>query len=114
MSINIVDLVKNYVSPDLISRASALLGESDSGISKALSGLIPSILGGVVAKGTQSETDAGQLLNAAKEANASGLLGNLSSFSVMLICRRRVPVGLIESSVDSQLLLLMRYPVLPE
>ncbi|MGE9311616.1 DUF937 domain-containing protein [Niabella sp. CJ426] len=80
MSINIVDLVKNYVSPDLISRASTLLGESDSGISKALSGLIPSILGGVVAKGTQSEADAGQLLNAAKEANSSGLLGNLSSF----------------------------------
>lgn len=80
MSINIVDLVKNYVSPDLISRASTMLGESDSGISKALSGLIPSILGGVAAKGTQSEADAGQLLNAAKEADNSGLLGNLSSF----------------------------------
>jgi len=80
MSINIVDLVKNYVSPDLISRASALLGESDGGISKALSGLIPSILGGVVAKGTQSEAEAGQLLDAAKDADNSGLLGNLSSF----------------------------------
>lgn len=80
MSINIVDLVRNYVSPDLISRASALLGESDGGISKALSGLIPSIVGGVVVKGTQSEAEAGQLLDAAKDANNSGLLGNLSSF----------------------------------
>ncbi len=94
MSINIVDLVKNYVSPDLISRASALLGESDGGISKALSGLIPSILGGVVARGTQSEAEAGQLLDAAKDADNSGLLGNLSSFSAMPIYRRRARVGL--------------------
>lgn len=80
MSINIVDLVKNYVSQDLISKVSELLGESEGGISKALSGLIPSILGGVVAKGTQSEAEAGQLLDAAKDANNSGFLGNLSSF----------------------------------
>ncbi|WP_114789995.1 OmpA family protein [Niabella yanshanensis] len=80
MSINIVDLVKNYISPDLITRVSTSLGEGEDGISKALSGLIPSILGGVVAKGTQSEADAGQLLHEAKEANNSGLLGNLSSF----------------------------------
>ncbi|GAB3424134.1 OmpA family protein [Niabella aquatica] len=79
MSINIVDLVKNYVSQDLISKAGAFLGENEGGISKAVSGLIPSILGGVVAKGTESETHAQQLLDTAKEANNSGLLGNLSS-----------------------------------
>lgn len=79
MSINIVDLAKSYISPDLTSRVSTLLGEGDEGVSKALSGLIPAIIGGVVAKGTQSEADAGQLLNAAKDAN-SGLLGHLSSF----------------------------------
>ncbi|HMR83473.1 MAG TPA: OmpA family protein [Niabella sp.] len=79
MSINIVDLVKNYISQDLISKAGAFLGENEGGISKAVSGLIPSILGGVVAKGTGSEANAQQLLDAAKEANNSGLLGNLSS-----------------------------------
>ncbi|MFT3902711.1 MAG: OmpA family protein [Niabella sp.] len=79
MSINIVDLVKNYVSPDLISKAGSFLGESEGGISKAVSGLIPSILGGIVSKGSSSEADSQQLLNAAKEANDSGLLGNLSS-----------------------------------
>src|SRR5690606_29424238 len=45
----------------------------------AVSGLIPSILGGVVAKGTQSETDAQQLLDVAKDANQSGLLGTIGS-----------------------------------
>lgn len=79
MSVNIVDLVKNYVSQDLISKAGSFLGESEGGISKAVSGLIPSILGGVITKGTQSETDAAHLLNSAKEANSSGLLGNLGS-----------------------------------
>lgn len=79
MSTNIVDLVKNYISQDLISKAGAFLGDNEGGISKAVSGLIPSILGAVVAKGTGSEANAQQLLDTAKEANNSGLLGNLSS-----------------------------------
>ncbi|MCH5600277.1 OmpA family protein [Niabella ginsengisoli] len=79
MSINIVDLVKNYVSQDLISKASSFLGESEGGISKAIAGLVPSILGGVVAKGTESEADSQQLLDTARDANNTGLLGNLDS-----------------------------------
>lgn len=79
MSINIVDLVKNYISQDLISKASSFLGENEGGVSKALSGLIPSVLGGIISKGTASESNAQQLLDAAKEANNTGLLGNLGS-----------------------------------
>ena len=79
MSINVVDLVKNYVSQDLISKAGSFLGESEGGISKAVSGLIPSILGGVISKGTQSEADAQQILTSAQDAGNSGLLGNLGS-----------------------------------
>lgn len=79
MSINIVDLVKNYVSQDLISKAGAFLGESEGGVSKAITGLIPSILGGIISKGTKSEADAQQILNSAQDAGNSGLLGNLGS-----------------------------------
>ncbi len=79
MSINIVDLVKNYVSQDLISKAGSFLGESEGGISKAVTGLIPSILGGIISKGTQSEADAQQILTSAQDAGNSGLLGNLGS-----------------------------------
>lgn len=79
MSVNVVDLVKNYVSQDLITKASSFLGESEGGVSKAVSGLIPSILGGVVSKGTRTEAGAQEILNSAKEANSSGLLGNLGS-----------------------------------
>ena len=79
MSINVVDLVKNYVSQDLISKAGVFLGESEGGISKAVSGLIPSILGGVISKGTASEAGAQEILNAATETENTGLLGNLGS-----------------------------------
>lgn len=80
MSINMVDLVKSYISPDLVTRVSTTLGEGEEGISKALSGLVPAILSGIIEKGSASEADAAQLLHAAKDANNSGLLGHLSSF----------------------------------
>lgn len=79
MSINIVDLIKNYVSPDLIAKASTFLGESDNGISKAISGLIPTVLGGILSKGTETEAGAQQLLHSAKEVSESNPLGNISS-----------------------------------
>lgn len=79
MSINIIDLVKGYVSNELVSKASTFLGENEGGVTKAVSGLIPSILGGILTKGTESETGAQQLLDSATEVNNTGLLGNLSS-----------------------------------
>ncbi|MFT4095120.1 MAG: OmpA family protein [Niabella sp.] len=79
MSFNIVDLVKNYVSQDLIAKASSFLGESEGGVSKAVSGLIPSILGGIVSKGTETEAGAQQILDSATEAKHTGILGNLGS-----------------------------------
>lgn len=79
MSINIVDLVKNYVSQDLVSKASSFLGESEGGVSKAVSGLVPSLLGGFLSKTERSEADAQEVLDAAKDANNTGLLGNLGS-----------------------------------
>lgn len=79
MSINIADLVKSYVSQDLISKAGILPGEDEGSISKAISGLIPAILGGVAAKANQSEADAQQWLDEAKLAHHSGLPGSMSS-----------------------------------
>jgi len=76
---NIVDLIKGYISPDLISKAGSFLGESEGGISKAVSGLVPALLGGVFSKATSNEAGAEEVLGAAREANSSGILGNLSS-----------------------------------
>ena len=79
MSINIVDIIKNYASNELVSKASSFLGESEGGVSKAVSGLIPSLLGGFASKATASEAGAAEVLEAAKAANNSGILGNLGS-----------------------------------
>lgn len=47
---NLLDSVREYVSPELIAQAAKLLGENETGISKALGGLAPTILSGLIHK----------------------------------------------------------------
>lgn len=79
MAINIVDLVKNYATNEMVSKASSFLGENEGGVSKAVSGLIPSLLGGLMSKATSSEAGAEEVYQSAKAANDGGFLGNLGS-----------------------------------
>ena len=79
MSFNVVDAVKNVFTPDLISKAASSLGESEGGISKALSGLVPTVLGGLVSKASSGAGEAGNILNMAKEAASSGITQNLGN-----------------------------------
>lgn len=53
---NLLDTFKTYVSPDLVAKAAALYGESEHGISKAIFGLAPTILAGLLGKAHQSGT----------------------------------------------------------
>ncbi|WP_346236207.1 OmpA family protein [Niabella insulamsoli] len=66
MSTNIVDLIRNYISEDLIAQAASYLGESEKNISKAISGLIPTLTAGVIDKGSESQFASQHLLEAAK------------------------------------------------
>lgn len=50
MSLNLLGLLKGYITPEVISKASILLGESENGISKAVSATIPTLLNGLVTK----------------------------------------------------------------
>jgi outer membrane protein OmpA-like peptidoglycan-associated protein len=79
MSFNILDAVKGYLTPDLISKAGSFLGESESGIGKAISGILPSMLGGVISKASSGNTGADEVFNMAKESHSSGLLGGLGN-----------------------------------
>lgn len=72
---NIIELVKGYVTPDLISKASSELGESNSGISKAINAFIPLLLGGVLEK-KNSTTG---LFHTIKTFGASRGLANIST-----------------------------------
>ncbi|MBX7243215.1 MAG: DUF937 domain-containing protein [Bacteroidia bacterium] len=56
---NILDAIKGYITPELISSASSVLGESESGVSSTLSAAIPAILGGLVSKTGDSNAMSG-------------------------------------------------------
>jgi len=72
MSINLIDLIKGQLGPATVSQTATQLGESESGISKAISALLPAVVGGFANSNTQSE-----LLGTVKEAASSGVLSNL-------------------------------------
>lgn len=55
MSSNVLDHLKGYITPDVISKASSLLGESESGISNAVSATIPTLLTGLIHKSNDSD-----------------------------------------------------------
>lgn len=47
MSLNVIDLIKGQLGSALVSQAASQLGESESGISKAIGGLLPAVVGGL-------------------------------------------------------------------
>ncbi|AZA54146.1 OmpA family protein [Chryseobacterium sp. G0201] len=72
MSLNVIDLIKGQLGPALVSQAASQLGESESGISKAIGGLLPAIVGGLA-----NNSDNAAVLDAISNASSSGILGNL-------------------------------------
>jgi OmpA-OmpF porin, OOP family len=78
MSFNLLDVVKGQFNSDLVSKAASLLGENESGVSKAISGIVPSVLSGLVSKATSGNSGATEILSAAKDTHGGGLFSNLS------------------------------------
>jgi len=74
--VNIVDALKGYVTSELVSKAASMLGEDASGITKAASSLIPTILGGMINK--SSDTGAfGSIFNMLQDKQSDGWMDNL-------------------------------------
>ncbi|MCQ9635536.1 OmpA family protein [Chryseobacterium sp. WG23] len=72
MSLNVIDLIKGQLGPALVSQAASQFGESESGISKAIGGLLPAVVGGLA-----NNADNPGVLDAITKASSSGILGNL-------------------------------------
>ncbi len=72
MSLNIIDLIKGQLGSALVSQAASQLGESEAGISKAVSGLLPVIVGGLA-----NNSDNPAVLDSISNASSQGILGNL-------------------------------------
>lgn len=76
MAFNLLEAVRNYVSPDLINKASNQFGESQTDISKGISALIPTMLAGFISRAEKGDGDG--LLRDAHEAADSNVLNNPS------------------------------------
>ncbi len=74
---NLLDSIKEYVTPELIGQAANLFGENEGGISKAIGGLAPTILAGLLNKSGDSHATGG-IFNALSNFNP-GILDNLGS-----------------------------------
>lgn len=79
MSFNLIDTAKGLFTHEMVNKASNYLNESESGVSKAVSGIIPVLLSGFINKASNHE-GADFIAQTAKQQNESGVLGNLGSF----------------------------------
>jgi outer membrane protein OmpA-like peptidoglycan-associated protein len=79
MSFNLLDVVKGHFSSDIVSKAASFLGENESGVSKAMGGILPTVLSGLASKASTSE-GAAEVASMAGDTHSSGLLGNIGSF----------------------------------
>ncbi len=68
-------MIKDQVSGSLVSNASKFLGESESGVSKALDGVFPALLGSMISK-SEDSNQAGKLFDMVKGAD-TGILDNI-------------------------------------
>lgn len=73
----IFDQLKSLITPEMISRASATLGEHDSKVATAISTIIPGLLGKLLQKGNSSQVEG--ILKEAGNSNVSSELGNIFS-----------------------------------
>lgn len=75
MSVHLLDSVKDLFSNDVISKARSSLGETEGGVQKALTTIIPSVLTGMLVKAGSGDADG--LLALAGKAAGGGVPGEL-------------------------------------
>jgi OmpA-OmpF porin, OOP family len=80
MATNLIENISSYITPDIINKASAFLHESPSNTSMAMSGIIPTLLGGItnMASSPGGATQLAGMLGSAGQHE--GLLNGLSSY----------------------------------
>jgi OmpA-OmpF porin, OOP family len=82
MAVNLVELVKGYLTPDILQKAGSFVGESESATQKAMNGIIPTL---IAALANQASTTSGaeklsQILDAGRyDGSALNNLGSLFS-----------------------------------
>lgn len=65
---NLLEMVKDFFTNDFTNHASSVLGEDTSGVSKALTAIIPTGLAGILNKATSGTEGAGDVFDTAKNS----------------------------------------------
>lgn len=73
MSSKLIELIKSQLSPALIQQTALQLGESEAGISKAITGLLPAVLGGLADNSGNSS-----IIDSILKSGSSETLSNLN------------------------------------
>jgi outer membrane protein OmpA-like peptidoglycan-associated protein len=82
MAINLVELIKGYLTPDILKKASTFVGESESATQKALNGIVPTLLAAIAnqASTTDGAERLGRMLDTGKyDGSALNNLGSVFS-----------------------------------
>jgi OmpA-OmpF porin, OOP family len=75
----LMEAVKGYLTPDVLRGASSLTGESEASTSKALGGVVPTLLGGITGMAS-SEKGASSLMGLVHSGGYTSALDNPTSF----------------------------------
>lgn len=80
MSVNLLEMLQGFITPEVVKSASAFLGEDDEQkVQSGLGGILPSILGGLLSKATTKE-GAGSIFDMITgKDNDDSILDNLGS-----------------------------------
>lgn len=79
MTTNLLDLLSNAVSPEIVQGLSRSIGESDSAVRSGVSALLPTLLGGLASKAS-SPSGASSVFSMLTGSNVdAGLMGNMAS-----------------------------------
>ncbi len=77
---NLLDMAKSYFNNEIVNKASAHFGESETGISKAISAILPSVIGGISDKSSSSSEAAESVAAMATQQHEKGILNSLTDF----------------------------------
>jgi OmpA-OmpF porin, OOP family len=78
MAVNLIEIAKGFLTPEVISNVSTQLGENEASVAKSFDGALPAVLSGLLSKFSSSEGGA-SLLSLFTQHNAGSLLDNAGS-----------------------------------
>lgn len=79
MSFNLIDAAKGLFTSELVGKASSFLGESETGVSKAISGIVPALFSGLLNKASSHE-GAGAVATMVEAQQGTGVLNGPGDF----------------------------------